>query len=1070
MAEEKKKNQIIVIEPVTKTVNELLEAILEKDQAEVSPFQNSDEAVQFARQVVPCMLVICIQSNNDIPAVLNTLKKLKPDIKQGLVKTLLVSKVKNPQLQKLIGEFGVTDYIEEPIPARTLQFKANLQLKAVDTTRRRLELQKQSEEKIVFKTSKKEEEETHTAGADVKTRSKPALQLANDTFLIKNGSVKKQGKKYTVELDGPDPSTGEWVSEESPDPENPNWRWQPHDKEDEPGSEEGDGWVCSGEKPQFKLASKKWQLSAEKPSLFFKKKKLKVAEKITTDADGEVVVADDSEAAEENLRKNLKKALRQKKKRQAEAAGLPFLDEEEETPPPAAKAPEEEEDDSDTSDPIVKAQRKAKRAKASADAAGAEGGLTEESEGEETTEETAKPESEARKKLEKLRKARKQKKEAALAAGIPEEEAAEDAFEEAMAEAAVEEEDSVERVKIKKRPKGKKEKGDGQLLDFLKKKKEGTAKAQANGENPEGDSAAGSAGGEEEEHGDVRGGLKKKRRTKKVKSVGANGEEIVTEEEEAEDEEEISAAEIPEKETAAIGLPSEAETVTEESDILVKARARKKSRQDRKKALLEEIQAEVEPEAADLEAEERARKAKETGEEIEEAPEEGAGRNDRLEKLRRKREELAKLEREEEAEENGVALHTTMAEELRGLNVWDTDEEPAGDEGPTEKLLKKLKKDRKEKADAEKKSAGDPEDAFDREESSIDSGPVKKKKRKDGAPTQADGLEDIFSDQDEHGESPESRKNAEDGDSDTESDAAESKNDRLDRLRKKRDQDKAAAEKLSGIGEETAGAAEEKKEREESEDFSAGKKSGKDAKDAFESDVESGALSATRKNSDDGSGEDLLAAKEAEIPKKESKFDALDAAAEKQKTAALSATEKLKKKSESSESMKRFLERRKQRKENGALDLSAEAKKSGEDLSADPAGQKRSFLGIFVAISDSFGLASDKKMINIFRAFEISLEGCVVALVSPTAGNAPLKVLFAASLDRGFQIPAENCRIETFTNDEEKTVAHLALQMVAPRTNFAEDENDAITRAVRALRPLVLQWLTNNDGNEKVAA
>jgi DNA-binding response OmpR family regulator len=406
------------MEPITKTVNDLLEAITEKDQADVSPFQNADEAVQNTRQFVPCMLVLCIQTNNDIPPVLNILKKLKPDIKQGLVKTLLVSKIKNPQLQKLIGEFGVTDYIEEPIPARTLMFKANLQLKAVDTTRRQIELKKQGEEKIVFKTSKKGEEEAQNTGTEIKTKSKPALALANDTFLIKNSQVKKQAKKYLVELDGPDPSTGDWMPE-GDDPANPQWRWKPHDKEDEPGSEDGDGWVASGEKPQFKPAAKKWQLSSEKPSLYFKKKKEKVAEKIGVDEDGEVVVADDSPAAEENLRKNLKKAERIKKKKQAEAAGIPFVEEEEIPEPAPAPAPDEDLEEKETDDPIVKARKKKKRERAAAIARG-ETPPPETDEEESAAEiEPESPATAARQKLEKLRKAKAARKKEAVSAGLP---------------------------------------------------------------------------------------------------------------------------------------------------------------------------------------------------------------------------------------------------------------------------------------------------------------------------------------------------------------------------------------------------------------------------------------------------------------------------------------------------------------------------------------------------------------------------------------------------------------------------------------------------------------------------
>jgi hypothetical protein len=955
---EKQRNQIVVVEPITKTVNDLLEAIRDKDLAEISPFPNADEAVQYARQFVPCMLVLCIQTNNDIPPILNTLKKLKNDIKQGHVKTLLVSKIKNSQLQKLIGEFGVTDYIEEPITPRTLMFKANLQLKALDTTRRQIELKKQSEEKIVFKSTKKSEDDAQSTGNEIKTRNKPALQLANDTFLIKNSVVKKQAKKYLVELDGPDPATGDWVPEGT-DPANPAWRWKPTDKEDEPGSEEGDGWVASGEKPQFKAAAKKWQLASEKPALFFKKKDQKVAEKIAVDADGEVIVAEDSPAAEENLRKNLKKAERQKKKKQAEAAGIPFVDDEaEQAPAVKAVAPvaEEEDADDESLEPAVRAERKTKREKKAVAAIGKP----------EVTQETVKAakaqeiketrEITARQNLEKMQKASEERKKAAVASGLLPDPAKE---EKPKAELKAIEEETKETSAPGPIPLNKKEKtapaakGEGQLLDFLKKKKEKVVKpavqeevADAAPEEEENDGAEGKAQG-------AIAKLKKRQREKKAKASLEDFADVLADKPIAEKPptKEVIEEEEEAKLSAAIA-EAEVAVNAELAGKLNQLKDRKRKRDSKKKALLEEIQAESEPTPEEIKKAEKKRMAKALGVEEEEEPE-AERRNPRLEKLRKKRAELDELEREHEADEaKGLALHTQQADEARGMNVWDTDETAAPDESPAEKLLKKLKKERKEKAKADSKEMAEAKKPEDFVESSGSEAKEKKKKKKVGAATQADGLEDVFADEEEDAVSDDLYDQESKAEAREEETVSDSKNDRLDRLRKKRDAAKSESGNLAEESEKESNAEIEQEESEaldseseenstpekkrrknnesedtESEDLSAEeKKEKKQKKESAYADSVSEKSAARGKGRDSGQEQEeateetrseKIAGIEKSSPKKFSEAESIDLSLPKKNSSSLpaSAEEKLKKKGESSNSMKRFLERRLQKKE-----------------------------------------------------------------------------------------------------------------------------------------------------------
>ena len=175
MAEEKIKIAMIVLEPLSSNMAELVKLIGSKDQANVISIASSEEAKQIILKNLPCMLVACIQENSEVPSRVRLLKQLESPLKYGLLKTMIASKLKNAQLQSLISGLGVTDYIQEPVPLRTLQFKANLQLKAVDTVRKQQEMKKQSQEKIVFKKSDQKMADGTGSAADITAKQKPEI-------------------------------------------------------------------------------------------------------------------------------------------------------------------------------------------------------------------------------------------------------------------------------------------------------------------------------------------------------------------------------------------------------------------------------------------------------------------------------------------------------------------------------------------------------------------------------------------------------------------------------------------------------------------------------------------------------------------------------------------------------------------------------------------------------------------------------------------------------------------------------------------------------------------------------
>ncbi len=290
------KNKIIVLDPSTKSVTDLLALVKEKDTAEVTVVKTQEDEIGTIVSSLPCLFIFSLIDNASVPPMVQLLKKLENVIKHNGLKVYLVTGIKNRQLSDLFTQkLGVTDYIIDPVPIRTMQFKINLAMKAVDNFRRQLDMKKAAQEQIVIKKLDGKKGEAVPGANAAAARSKPALDTQEDTFLFKNGGVKKSGKKFVVEVEGPDPSTGEWVPHEDKGEAKAAWRWVPNEEKaaQASGAKPADGWVHEGDKPAFNEDSNKWAMSSEEPKLAYEKAGKKIAEKIGTDEKGEVVVAED---------------------------------------------------------------------------------------------------------------------------------------------------------------------------------------------------------------------------------------------------------------------------------------------------------------------------------------------------------------------------------------------------------------------------------------------------------------------------------------------------------------------------------------------------------------------------------------------------------------------------------------------------------------------------------------------------------------------------------------------------------------------------------------------------------
>ena len=1085
---EKEKIKIIVLEPTTASVEELLKGVLAKGQADVERVASSAEVVQLTAMYQPCMMIIPLIQNGDVPDRVTMLKKMETSLKKGLVKTMFVTPLKNAQVANLITALGVTDFIQEPVPVRTMQFKLNLQIKAVDTVKKQLEMKRQSNEAIVFK--KNDAAKPGDAASAQGAKSQPALQLKQDSFLFRNNGVKKNGKKYTIEMEGPDPSTGEWKQHEDKGDAQTAWRWVPNeDEEGKPAKDTGEGWVHAGDKPTFNEQSGKWAMTSEKPDLSYMKDGRKLGRKVSTDAAGEVNVAADSPAALENLEKNKKIAV-QKREREAKAKSAPIV-KKERTRPEAAESEAPEADDPNDS-PAQKMLKKMAR--------------------------------------DKLARAKAMLAEGKEPAAESEEELIDDSSAPEMEEEASVEGASPSAIEAKKRE--KKKKSGLSPLDYLKQKMEAGLNsndpATAEEIEPELESESETESSEEETISEgsplgvkSRGGKKKSAAEKSMDALArmkglldkdsssgteeeqASSEEAPelepTESEEAEKSEPKAAQkEQRERKLAAVPAPeAEAESDLAEGKALAKnGREKKKSRREILAEIQETLNAPL-PDAIPAEEEAELRK-KYNLEGRSDVKAKDIARKDRLDRIKRLKDSLAEAEEAPPAEEDALAPETRvhdLSEEERGLAMSNLTAEERADRlrafDSEEAVEAEAEEKAKLKRKREEKSAGkslfddsatylpaasvDPMGnawentdgyfvylaadihyhGFDKLEDLLPLwifkgtrapelldktnqwrffGPVPNRARTvaDIPPSVKDYLLRLR-DKIRH-PAPKEEKSRPESQADGLEEAHNKAHDRAeDELAKRR-------ARLEGIDDspeasEEDSLAEAAADLEASEDFS----SPQDSKSAADGNADR--LAALRSKLDGGSEQSITS-------------DAPEGSAPNLSESQTSATlEKLK---TASPAMEKFLERRKKKKEEA--DAAAASNATPANKEAKAASGTTAYLGVYVAMSNSLGHVGheEKSIKRVLNSMEQAFGQCAVALLDSNSEGSLHQVRIAAgdglkvgdrvALAQGIAAP-----IRKGDGESAEILGYLLLVPGIGRTGFGPDEESTLQKAAQVL-------------------
>ena len=291
---------VVHIQPGTDGSQSLVKQISAAgSEMELCEVSSVAEATQVVQQFLPCILLLPLTGEGNGEPEHQLLKTMEKSVQSGMLKVLVLSAIKNHPIKLKFAEVGIKEIVEEPVPAKALQFKLNFAYKAVLAARKRAALAAAGDMRI----SKAGDAAVNTDAKRnvVKSKYKPALQLAEDTFVFKTGSAKKAGKRIVLQMEGPDPETGRWVRD-GKEATAPRWRWEPKQK---PADQEAeDGWIHEGDEPEYDEKTQSWQLRSEKPALYFRRKGKRVAAKVESEEDGTVSVAEDSPLAEENLTKN----------------------------------------------------------------------------------------------------------------------------------------------------------------------------------------------------------------------------------------------------------------------------------------------------------------------------------------------------------------------------------------------------------------------------------------------------------------------------------------------------------------------------------------------------------------------------------------------------------------------------------------------------------------------------------------------------------------------------------------------------------------------------------------------
>lgn len=288
-------NQVITFAPAPAKIERLVKLLQGDRNIAVHQVATSEEMVQITKQQAPCLLLVSASSKEEILKATNALSGVRDLASKQMFKGIAISKIDDGRLQKAFAFLGCNEFILESIPDHTVYFKISLQLKSLRM--RRSQVEKEA--------AKKKRQDGQAEGGDKRGGPssviyREALELGHDTWLLNGFKSKKVGLNWIIDLEGPDPFSGEWRSVGGSG--NPKWFWKARDEygNETKSNSDATGWSFSGNRPLWDNKSFKWKFVSKEPQLFFKVNGQLQASKVET-KDGIVSIAADSDQATTNI-------------------------------------------------------------------------------------------------------------------------------------------------------------------------------------------------------------------------------------------------------------------------------------------------------------------------------------------------------------------------------------------------------------------------------------------------------------------------------------------------------------------------------------------------------------------------------------------------------------------------------------------------------------------------------------------------------------------------------------------------------------------------------------------------
>lgn len=261
---------------------------LEQDPAySVVECVSSLDAASLVRRIGPCLILFHVSKEDDLQRHIMMQNLIRQQINRKQVRLLVTTELRDRALNSfIVAQFG-SEVLPEPANEKSLLFKIDRLVKSLPQGKA---------------TSRSDESAAETAArerGEPGIEQVPPLELMSDCWSVQTKGIRRIGGRWILKVLGPGPEHGAWSEIEAADGGEGAWCWNPADPEHDPFIQEQGSWVCFGRKPEYQSGG--WMMNARTPQLGFYYEGECYGRKLALGENGQLQVAQDSEAARSAL-------------------------------------------------------------------------------------------------------------------------------------------------------------------------------------------------------------------------------------------------------------------------------------------------------------------------------------------------------------------------------------------------------------------------------------------------------------------------------------------------------------------------------------------------------------------------------------------------------------------------------------------------------------------------------------------------------------------------------------------------------------------------------------------------